>query len=86
MTLLSLPVKALEYSKRWAFIEQAVAPLSHFTKSILRSLSMYSLRLCMSCLVEAFALLGRYPAQIGSCLPTFRDNLSFPTSLVWFSQ
>jgi len=86
MTLSSLPVTALEHSKRWDFVEQAVAPPSHFTKSFLRSLSMYSLRVYMSCLVEAFALLGRYDAQVGSWLPTFRDNLSAATCLVWFSQ
>jgi hypothetical protein len=82
MTLLSLAVTASENSKRWAFVEQAVAPPSHFTKSILHSLNMYSLRVCMSCLVKAFALLGRYAAQIGSWVPTFRKNLSVPTSLV----
>jgi len=86
MTLSSLPFTALEHSKRCAFVQQAVAPPSHFTKPILRSLSMYSLRVYMSCLVEAFALLGRYVAPIGSWLPTFRDNLSVPISLVWFSQ
>jgi len=25
---------------------------------------------------EAFALLGRYAAYVGSCVPTFRNNLS----------
>jgi len=66
MMLSSLPVTGLEHSKCWAFDEQAVAPPSHITKSILRSMSMYSLRVYMSCLVEAFGLLGRYAAQIGS--------------------
>ena len=30
--------------------------------------------------VESCALLGRYATQIGSLLPTFRDNLSVPSS------
>jgi len=30
--------------------------------------------------VEAFALLGCYAAYVGSCLPTFRDSLSIPSS------
>jgi hypothetical protein len=50
MTLPSLPVTALEYSKRLAFVEQAVAPPSHFNKSVLCSLSVYFLQVYI-CLV-----------------------------------
>ena len=31
-------------------------------------------------IVEAFAFLGCYVEQIGSCLPTFWDSLSVPSS------
>jgi hypothetical protein len=86
MALSSLPGTALEHSKCWAFVEQAVAPPSHFTKSSICSLSMYSLHAYISCLVEAFALLGRYAAQVGRWLPKFRDNRSVRTRLVWFSK
>jgi hypothetical protein len=66
MMLSSLPVTGLEHSKCCVFDEQALAPPSHITKSILRSVRMYSLRVYMSCLIEAFGLLGRYAAQTGS--------------------
>jgi hypothetical protein len=31
---------------------------------------------------EICALLGYYPASCGNCLPTFRDNVSVPSSRV----
>jgi hypothetical protein len=52
---------------------------NHFSWTSVSTISISGFRRDVD---EIFALLGYYTASCGNCLPTFRDNVSVPSSLV----